>query len=130
MIFCCGRTADDGRTGTRGVLRGPRRPKKIGLTVVLLFKYGDDAHNESHSTASSINISIIIIIFSLKRYDLAAKCYRQALHCVKETPALGEREKASKTQEIQVAQMLIILVLMLMLMLRPPKVTEMLIVLE
>ena len=37
----------------------------------------------------------------LKRYDLAAKCYRQALHCVKETPALGEREKASKTQEIQ-----------------------------
>ena len=38
----------------------------------------------------------------VKRYDLAAKCYRQALHCVKETPALGEREKASKTQEIQV----------------------------
>ena len=38
----------------------------------------------------------------MKRYDLAAKCYRQALHCVKETPALGEREKASKTQEIQV----------------------------
>ena len=68
--------------------------------------------------------------FPLKRYDLAAKCYRQALHCVKETPALGEREKASKTQEIQVAQMLIILVLMLMLMLRPPQVTEMLIVLE
>ena len=32
---------------------------------------------------------------------MAAKCYRQALHCVKETPALGEREKASKTQEIQ-----------------------------
>jgi len=37
----------------------------------------------------------------LKRYDLAAKCYRQALMCVKETPALGEREKAAKSQEIQ-----------------------------
>ena len=36
------------------------------------------------------------------RYDLAAKCYRQALMCVKETPALGEREKAAKSQEIQV----------------------------
>ena len=66
---------------------------------------------------------------AVERYDLAAKCYRQALNCVKETPALGEREKtlhhitshyitshyitlyyitlgerekASKTQEIQV----------------------------
>ena len=36
----------------------------------------------------------------LKRYDLAAKCYRQALQCVKESN-LGEREKASKTGEIQ-----------------------------
>lgn len=37
----------------------------------------------------------------LKRFDLAAKCYRQALQCVKESSALGEREKGSKAQEIQ-----------------------------
>ena len=36
----------------------------------------------------------------LKRYDLAAKCYRQGLQSVKESN-LGEREKTAKTGEIQ-----------------------------
>ena len=36
----------------------------------------------------------------MKRYDLAAKCYRQALQSVKESN-LGEREKTAKTGEIQ-----------------------------
>lgn len=36
----------------------------------------------------------------LKRYDLAAKCYRQGLQSVKESN-LGEREKNAKTGEIQ-----------------------------
>ena len=36
----------------------------------------------------------------MKRYDLAAKCYRQALQSVKES-SLGERERAAKTAEIQ-----------------------------
>ena len=34
------------------------------------------------------------------RYDLAAKCYRQALQSVKESN-LGERERNIKTGEIQ-----------------------------
>ena len=38
-------------------------------------------------------------IFHL-RYDLAAKCYRQALQSVKESN-LGERERNIKTGEIQ-----------------------------
>ena len=36
----------------------------------------------------------------MKRYDLAAKCYRQALQSVKESN-LGERERNIKTGEIQ-----------------------------
>ena len=39
---------------------------------------------------------MLVVLMSkdaVERYDLAAKCYRQALNCVKETPALGEREK-------------------------------------
>ena len=52
-----------------------------------------------------VMVVMVVVLMSkdaVERYDLAAKCYRQALNCVKETPALGEREKASKTQEIQV----------------------------
>ena len=52
-----------------------------------------------------VMVAMLVVLMSkdaVERYDLAAKCYRQALNCVKETPALGEREKASKTQEIQV----------------------------
>ena len=36
----------------------------------------------------------------MKRYDLAAKCYRQALQSVKES-ALGDKEKTAKLGEIQ-----------------------------
>ena len=46
-----------------------------------------------HSLQNSENIS-------LSRYDLAAKCYRQALQSVKESN-LGERERNIKTGEIQ-----------------------------